>query len=314
MAFGFLGFLGARSKDRGYVMPVLVMALAGFVKHNIIAMPLTAFIWLGVNRRREALKCLGVAAMVIVIGTAICYVSFGRDFFLNIFAPRQYSLVKALRSYTALQWIAPGLVACVCNGWARWRDQNVRLSSVLIAIALATFFLQRTGEGVWTSAQFDLVIAVAIGLGLAYTQIPLWPLARGLPPAVAQAILLVVLCARLLMPQLKPMRMLVNPRFKNEIAIREQAMADSVERVRKIPGDVLCPMLISYRAGKPFVVDEFNAEQRMLAGALPKDAITARIAAGTLTVVKTEPGARWTKEFRLQLNTTKQLPGPAKTR
>jgi len=158
------------------------------------------------------------------------------------------------------------------------------------------------------------VIAVAIGVGLAYTQIPLWPLTRRVPPAVAQAILLVVLCARLLMPQLKPMRMLFNPRFKNEIAIREQAMADSVERVRKTPGDVLCPMLISYWAGKPFVVDEFNAEQRMLAGALPKDAITARVAAGTLTVVKTEPGARWTKEFRLQLDTTKQFPVSAKTR
>src|SRR5215467_3632201 len=31
MALGFLGFLGAHSKDRRYVMPVLVMALAGFV-------------------------------------------------------------------------------------------------------------------------------------------------------------------------------------------------------------------------------------------------------------------------------------------
>ena len=43
MAFGFLGFLIARSNDRGYVGPVLVMALAGFVKHNIIAMPVTVF-------------------------------------------------------------------------------------------------------------------------------------------------------------------------------------------------------------------------------------------------------------------------------
>src|SRR5215813_1357816 len=43
MAFGFLGFLIARSNDRGYVGPVLVMALAGFIKHNVIAMPLTVF-------------------------------------------------------------------------------------------------------------------------------------------------------------------------------------------------------------------------------------------------------------------------------
>jgi hypothetical protein len=159
-------------------MPVLVMAFAGFVKHNIIAMPLTAFAWLAMNRRREALKCLCVAAVVIVIGIAICYVSFGRDFFLNILAPRHYSLKKAIRSYKDLQWVFVGLVACVCNGCARWHDRSVRLCTGLIAIALAAFFLERTGAGVWTNAQFDLVIAVAIGLGLAYTQVPLWPLAR----------------------------------------------------------------------------------------------------------------------------------------
>jgi hypothetical protein len=180
---------------------------------------------------------------------------------------------------------------------------------------LAAFFLQRTGEGVWTNAQFDLVIAIAIGLGLAYTQVPLWPLARRFSPAVAQAILLLVVCARLLVPkELQPIRMLVDRRFKNEIAIREHAMADSVERVRRTPGDVLCPLLISYWAGKPFVVDHFNAEQRMLAGALPKDAVTARVAAGTLTIVKTDPRARWIKPFRLKRDTAMQVPGQVNTR
>ena len=97
MAFGFLGFLIARSNDRGYVGPVLVMALAGFVKHNIIAMPLTVFLWLGLHRRREAVKCLCVAAIAIVTGIAICYALFGRNFFLNILSPRHYSLKRSLR-------------------------------------------------------------------------------------------------------------------------------------------------------------------------------------------------------------------------
>jgi hypothetical protein len=249
---------------------------------------------------------------VIVIGIAICYVSFGRDFFLNILAPRHYSVKKAIRSYKDLKWVLVGLVACVCNGCVRWRDPSVRLCSGLIAIALATFFLQRTADGVWINAQFDLVIAVAIGLGVAYTHVPLWPLACRLPSAVARAILLLVVCARLLVPrELEPIRMLVDRRFKNEIAIREQAMADSVEGVRRTPGDVLCPMLISYWAGKPFVVDTFNAEQRMSAGALPKDAVTARVAAGALTIVKTDQRARWKNPFRLSRDTTKQSPGQA---
>ena len=58
----------------------------------------------------------------------------------------------------------------------------------------------------------------------------------------------------------------------------------------------MCPMLISYRAGKPFAVDKFNTEQRILSGTLPNDAITARVAAGTLTVVETDYGARWSEK------------------
>ena len=297
MAFGFFGFLVAKSKDRGYVGPILAMALASFVKQNIIAMPLTAFCWLGLNRRREAVRCLSVAAIAITVGTAICYAAFGRNFFLNILSSRQYSVKRVLHSFGDLQWVSVGLLACVCNGCARWRDPNVRLCSSLIAIALGSYLVQKTGAGVDINAQFDLVIAVAIGLGLAYTQIPTWAVARRFLPAQTQTLLLIAVCARLLASkQLQPLRLMFDHSFMNEISVREQAMADSIERVRRIPGDVTCGrnMLVSYRAGKPFAVDTFNAEQRILAGALPRNAITARVAAGTLTIVEVDPRARWT--------------------
>src|SRR6266576_1835516 len=147
MAFGFLGFLIARSNDRGYVGPVLVMALAGFVKHNIVAMPVTAFLWLGLHRRRKAVKCFCIAAIAILTGTAICYALFGRNFFLNILSPRHYSLKKALRSFGELEWVSVGLVACLYNAWARRRDVNVQLCSCVIAIALGSCLLQKSGAG-----------------------------------------------------------------------------------------------------------------------------------------------------------------------
>jgi len=270
------------------------MALAGFVKHNIIAMPLTAFLWLGLDRRREAVKCFCIAAIVIITGAAICYALFGRNFFLNILSPRHYSLKKVLRSFRDLEWVSVGLVACLYNAWARRRDVSVQLCSCFIAIALGSYLLQKGGAGVDINAQFDLVIAIAIGLGLAFTQISLWPVARPFWPGQAQAILLFAVCARLLASkQLQPVRLVFDRSFRNDIAIRERAMTDSVERVRRIPGDVLCPALVSYRAGKPFAVDAFNAKQRILAGALPKDAIAVRVAAGTLTIVEVDQRAHW---------------------
>ena len=296
MAFGFLWFLIARSNDRGYVGAVLVMALAGLVKHNIIAMPVTVFLWLAIYRRREAVKCFCVAAIAIMTATAICYALFGENFFLNILSPRHYSLKRALRIFGELEWVSVGLVACIYNAWARRRDVNVQLCSCLIAIAFGSCFLQKSGAGVDINAQFDLVIAVAIGLGLAFTQVSQWPLARPLRLEQAQAILLLAVCVRLLASkQLQPVRMVFDRSFIKEIAIREQAMADSVQRVRRVPGDVLCPPLVSYRSSKPFTVDAFNVQQRILAGVLPKDAITARVAAGTLTIVEVDPRARWNR-------------------
>jgi hypothetical protein len=296
MTFAFLGFLVARSNDRGYLGPVLVMALAGFVKHNIIAMPLTAFLWLSVHRRREAAKCFCVAAIAVMAGTAICYALFGWNFFLGIFCPRHYSLKKALWMFADLEWVSIGLIACLYNAWARRHDASVQLCSWLIAIALGSYFLEKGGAGVDINAQFDLVIAVAMGLGLAFTQVSLWPMARRIRPELAQAILLLSVCARLLASkQLQPVRLIFDSSFRNEIVMRERAMTESVERVRRIPGDVTCgrDMLVNYRAGKEFVVDAFNAEQRILAGALPKDAVSARVAAGKLTIVEVDPRARW---------------------
>jgi len=215
---------------------------------------------------------------------------------LNILSPRQYSLQWELSSLRDLEWVSVGLLACAYNAWALRRDASVQLCSWLIGIALGSNFLQKTGAGVYINAQFDLIIAVSMGLGLAFTQIPLWPVARFLRSGQAQAILLLAVCVRLLASkQLQPVRLVFDRSFINEIAIRQQVMSDSIERVRLIPGDVLCGALVGYRAGKPFAVDEFNAEQRILAGALPKDAITARVAAGTLTIVQLDRRTHWSK-------------------
>jgi len=140
----------------------------------------------------------------------------------------------------------------------------------------------------------NLVIAVSIGLGLAYTQVPLWPLARRFSPARSQTILLLAIFARLLVSkQFQPVQVVADPGFRAEIAARQRVMAEEVERVRRMLGDVLCPLLVSYKAGKPFVVDTFNAEERSSAGVLPNNAITGRVAKGSLTIVEVDERTRW---------------------
>src|SRR5258708_35860465 len=62
MAFGFLGFLIARSNDRGYVGPVLVLDLAVFVKHNTLALSVPGFLCVRSSLPPKAPSCFSVAA------------------------------------------------------------------------------------------------------------------------------------------------------------------------------------------------------------------------------------------------------------
>lgn len=294
MLVGFAWFLQAKRRARGYLGPVLIMVVAGFIKHNVLAVPATVLLWLALSNRREAVKCCSAGLVAVSIALTACYLAFGRNFFANLLCPREYSLRRVLNAAEQLQWIAVGLTAAIYLSWKQWSHDNVRLVTLYIGIAFLLYFVQKGGAGVDCNSQFDLLIAVAIGVGLTFARIPSLPLTRWAHPVLVQTALALLLCVRLLVSnRLEPLRMVFDPSFHNEIALREAAMARSVVRVRGTPGDVICDNLVSYRAGKPFVVDVFNTDQRILAGALPADAVSARIANGNLTFIKAERLADW---------------------
>ena len=300
MTFGFLAFLGATARDRGYMAPILVMVIAGFIKHNIIAMPLTAFVWLTVRRPHQIVKCVALAVVAVVIGFAACFAIFGPDFFTNMLCPRSYSFRPALDAVGRLRWVAIGLAAWACVAWTRHTEPGVQLCNLFIGIALAVFFLQKAGSGVADNAAFDLVIAASICVGFVFAHARFLPLADRVGSDVLQIALVTAICVWLVaarsflaIKSFQPVRLVFDPGFQVEIAAREKAMADSVASVRATPGNVSSSTFVSYRSGKPFVVDAFNANERIKAGALPQDAITRNVIRGTLTVEETDPLSRW---------------------
>ena len=311
MSIGFAWFLRSNARNESCLWPILFMAFAGFVKHNIISMPLAALLWLGFHRPREALKCALVSGAAVAAGFALCFALYGHDFFLNMLSSRQYSWARSWGAAGELKPLSAALAAIALLGWFRWKDRNVRLCALLVSIAVGTFFLQRTGAGVDKNSIFDLLIAASIGTGIAFSHagsafntqpgasaddIP--PRPKRIPIAfVLQAAFLLVLALRLSYFQeftsSYPFRMFFDPSFKTEIATRERAMADSIAKVRAVPGAVMTTNYVCYRAGKPFTIDKFNAEQRVLTGALPSDAITSLIESRRISVVHPDRRGDW---------------------
>jgi len=302
MTAGFAAFLRAEAKDRSCLAPILLMGFAGFVKHNIIAMPLTAFLWLGFHRPREAVKCAAVAGVGVALGFALCFALYGREFFANMLFSRQYSWKLSLQAARDLKPLVVALAASIALGWAQWRDRGVRLCLLFIVAALGADFMQRSGAGVDLNAGFDLMIAASLGVGLAFTHAGRAPRWRGLSPGTLQGGLALAICLRFLISQIddanRPFRLLFDPSFKTEIATRETAMAAMIARVQATPGSVMCTNYVCYRAGKPFAIDKFNATQRMITGALPRDALKSLIASGQLTEVDSDPRGNWGQPLR----------------
>jgi hypothetical protein len=311
MAVGFAGFLRAESKGRSCLAPILLMGFAGFLKHNIIAMPVTAFLWLGVHRPWEAVKCAVVAGVACALGFAVCYGLYGRDFFANMMFSRQYSWSLSLQAARDLKPLVVALAACVALVVARWRDRGVRLVLLFIVAALGSDFLQRSGAGVDINAGFDTIIAAALGVGLAFFHAGRAAGWRGLSPRMLQGGLLAAIALRFLVSHFddpnRPFRLVFDPSFKQEIAAREAAMEAMIARVRETPGLVMCTNYVCYRAGKPFAIDRFNATQRMLTGALPKDALQLLIASGQLTSITPDPRGNWGQPLRAKAPAAKSF-------
>ena len=297
MAFGFLWFVKAVRADRGWEGPILLMALAGFIKHNIIAMPFAAFAWLALHRPRVAVRCAVLAGVAVVFGFAACSAAYGSDFFFNMRASRQYSWTRSLSSIGNLRCMEIALFASLVVVWSGRRDPRVQLFALLTAAGLFAYFLQKTGEGVDENARFDLLIGASVGVGLALSFAAQAPRRRYFGPEVLASLLLLALCYRLVpsrhFGRLHTLRLLFDRSFPAEIAARERAMADDVEKVRAIQGDVITSNYVAFRAGKPFVVDTFNLQQRIAAGALTEQTVLTLLAAHHVTRVSPNPIYEW---------------------
>jgi hypothetical protein len=297
MAAGFVGFLRAEGRGRSCLGPILLMGFAGFIKHNIIAMPATAFLWLAFSRPKEAVKCAVIAGAATALGFALCFAVYGRDFFTNMLIARQTSWERSFRHARDLMSVDLTFAITVLLGCVRWRDRGPRLCLLLTLIALGAAFLQRAGAGVDVNANFDVMIGVCMGTGLAFSyasRMPGWGVLSG---GVMQIALLLALCVRLFpvnhIDRDWSYRLLFDPSFQAEMALREKATAMTIAKVRSTPGAVMSTNYACYRSGKPFAVDKFNLKQRMKTGALPETTLRSLIDNGQLTVVKPDPIEDW---------------------
>jgi hypothetical protein len=283
MSAGLAWFLARKAAGKAVEPAVLLMVLAGFVKHNTLALPVVALLWLARDDWRLGLRAAITGAAASAIGLAILAYAYPH-FLADMFLPRTYHIGRALDAIGRLQFVLPALVL-----WGIWvRAERavpaVRFSAWLIAAGLLSYLLQKAGAGVDENVQIELVFATAVGIGMAFERLPLVAASSGWAPRRVGILVLAVLVVRLLAStRFEPAYVLASPSYRALGAEHAAIARFEAARIAAFPTPVACSnMMVCRMAGKALVYDHFKVIQMLDTRTYSHGEIAAKILAARL--------------------------------
>ena len=259
----FLKSRGGRAGWLGLLAPAL-MAVAGFVKTNLVPLPLAILIWCAIYDRALLRRWLAIGIAVGVAIAVACYLRFGADFISDVLLqPRPYSLMRLL--IAAKKHLGPLLLLIAGGVWLYLREGDkppARLVLLWAALGGVLGLAFVGGAGVNYNAFFDLTIALCVAAGLLVAELRSG--GAGLLPMTALMLLLAL-------PPLTrvPGRIADFATELGKSAEQRRAGREDIAFLKAQPGPAACEMLaLCYWAGKAEQIDFFNTEQKIIEGAV----------------------------------------------
>lgn len=243
------------------VAAAVVMVAAGFIKHNLVALPAATTVWLALHHRTLLGRWLGAAAASLALGFLACRTCFGPDFIAGLLTPRVWA-VGLLWPKLAL-WLPPVLPLALVSMLPLalpGRDSVSLLLAMFTVAALCVGCLGLGGDGVVYSALFELLVAGALGVGVLAGDHLRRPRPACLALLAAGLVAVSTLVAAVAMVT-----------YRDTWLAAQQARAQAAQRAVAIiaaqPGPALCQdQLLCAWAGKPFAVDLFNYAESVRLG------------------------------------------------
>ncbi len=298
MVAGFAWCLHLLDAGRTVLPAIAVMVVAGFFKHNLVVLPIVVMMWLASLNVRRAMGAALFGAALSATGLALCSLAYGPDFITQLTLPREIRLFRPLQHLNRLQFLIVPLVV-----WLLWiaRDRKhpaARLTALWIGFGFVSFLLQKLSPGVANNASFEMWVGVAVGFGVAMAHLGRLSLAviHGVEPV--RAVIVAAVFVRLLAdPNIEPYRLAL-PAYRADIAARAALVASEIAAVQAGPKPVACyVMSMCFRAGQPFVYDNFGAGMRTSTGNLTRAEHAAIVARLGLMYRLSDPRVSWERDF-----------------
>ncbi len=285
MSAGFAVFTAAPRRSRHLVAAAAIMAFAGFIKHNIFAMPLAVTTWLAQNDRPMLWRWLAISLALVAIALTACAAAFGWNFFQQLMEPRPYHLIRDLTKLGRIQAFVIPLALWIAFVVDIRLDAREQLVTHLIVADAAAYALTQIGDFVAGNAMFDWIIGASVALGVVLSRIGETRFARRFGTERTEGLIVLALSLRLILPP--PPFLLHLGASLDELRQQSAATARDIAFMRGRTGPALCEELAAcYWAGHQSVFDPSNAPSAMDRGRRSLAALKGRILGGDLHLLQ----------------------------
>jgi hypothetical protein len=270
----------------------LLFAAGGFAKQIVVVFPVAVTVDLSWQRRRQALLwclCLGLAAALFATASAVVA---GGDFLARMLQPRIWLWQRVIYHGRKLFFLLKGPVAAsivaLSGKLPSGREMLLRAAGTAALVSGIAF---AGGDGVSANAFLELAVVMGLiaGLALARWRHP-WPQRRG--SAVVALLLPLLFASPVLARAGRTLPALWHfAASRQALDERQREFLAAAAWLRAQPGAALCEsLLLCFAAGKPLVVDPYNARQEILTGRVDETALRRMIVERRFAVIAL-PGA-----------------------
>ena len=290
MLGGLVSYLSGRRDRLSLSRTALLVVLGGFVKHNVVAIPLAITLDIAFRSPRRLLFWLGCCAVTFVCCLMLTDLVAGGTFIDHLMSPRSFTWYRA--RYHLMKYLRFGeFPLAVMLFYPRGLISRAVLGTYGgISIFSATIFsgFEGASYNMFQDAAVFLAIAAAVTLHELRKHMIAGASAHS---RLAKAALIAVplLLAQPVLAR-SPESLLKIYHLGDMLEIdRRAAQSFSTEAsyISAMRGPAICEsLLLCYRAGQPFMLDPFNSRQYILAGRIDQNVLIQRIAAKEFAVVQ----------------------------
>jgi hypothetical protein len=287
MLAGFVVYLAGPAGRARLLATAVLVVLAGFTKHNLVAIPTAITLDLAIRCRGRLPFWLAACAGLGVIFWGLTVLGAGGSFLAHVLQPRAFAWgsveLHLLRFLTI--FAAPILLILWFSARLFTRDRPVLAVygiAALVGGALLSGF-----EGASYNMLQDAAVFLAIAAGLLVHR-----LCRSCPAGTGSRALLALVPLVISLPIMARVPHALGEAYHLDRMLEadrdaQQSFLADAAYVSGRHGAAICEsLLLCYRAGQPFGLDPFNARQNILAGRLDQRPLIARVAAHEFAVVQ----------------------------